>query len=365
MKEKKSFNFLDGLFGSKASSGAFDSNNILEDMPVAVLAIDAERKVIYANRRARKTLGYAETDLPGCSVDSIIPKVLDQQRQSSEPGTATSKVEEFASRKDGSTFPARIYLRTVESGTPAHMVIAIEDLTREQELDKLKREFLAMVNHDLRTPIAAVAAHLELLQVGSAGEISSAVKSKLATAQDILQGLTTLINDLVLVEKLSSGSFSLQLQSIGMAEVFERVLPIVSTAADARDIYLKFETQRVSGLKVLADRDRITQVMVNLISNAVKFSPEGSEIVIRCNALSNCMKVSVIDQGAGIPSEAINRLFDPFQQAHPAHDTAAGGFGLGLAICKKLVEQHDGQIGVESTEGCGSEFWFTLPLAAA
>ena len=364
-KKRQPFNLLGTLLGSKSTDDIFDSGNMLEDMPVAVLAIDSSKKITYANRRARKTLGYESAELVGGSIYNVLPKLSEGPRQPLEQGTLTAKTEEFATRKDGTTFPARVHFRTVEGGAQATMIIAMEDLTREQELDKLKREFLAMVNHDLRTPITAVCGHLQLLEEGGCGEMSAAAKEKLATAQKILQGLTVLIHDLVLVEKLSSGTFSLDLQPVAMDEILERVLPIVATEADARDITLIFQTKQVTNLKVLADPARISQVLVNLVSNAIKFSPDASDIIVRCSALSNSMKVSVIDKGRGIPGASIEGLFDPFRQVLPNADSKAGGFGLGLAICKKIVEQHDGQIGVESTEGAGSEFWFTLPLAAA
>lgn len=226
------------------------------------------------------------------------------------------------------------------------------------ELEKFKRELTAMVTHELRTPLTSIQGVLTLLRVGALGELAPLARDKVQMAEANSQRLIRLINDLLDIEKMEAGKLELAPQPTPLQPVIQQSIEAVREFASQNRI--TFETGETH-CWVNADSDRIVQVVINFLSNAIKYSEKNSTITITALQRDNSVEVRVIDRGRGIPAEFREKIFEKFQQVDAKDRREKKGTGLGLAICKAIIEQHGGAIGVESTPGEGSTFWFTLP----
>jgi PAS domain S-box-containing protein len=350
------------LFRSQKHNWLSDSSEVLDEIPVALIAADADQTISFANRRALKTFGYQANDLLGKKVHELLPGSGHQPTTPQNPGTITVKSDEEGLRQDGARFPVRVHLRKIGTADLPITFLAIEDLTKERELERMKQEFFAMVSHDMRTPLSAVAGNVTLLTEGVFGTLPEQVAETLNKTDLMLKRLIKLINDLLLIEKLSSGTFEVDIKPTTANKFIEEALATVAHSADEHNVTFVFNTAHAKDVQVIADCDRIVQVLVNLMSNAIKFSRPGGTVYVKCAVELEFMRISVVDQGKGITLSQQMTIFEKFKQADSVADTKAGGIGLGLAISKSIIEQHGGSIGVISNEGAGSEFWFTLPL---
>ncbi|MBX9947766.1 MAG: hypothetical protein K2Y39_01255 [Candidatus Obscuribacterales bacterium] len=224
--------------------------------------------------------------------------------------------------------------------------------------EQTKAEFISMISHDLRSPLTSLQFTFALAEKGAFGEINEKGKERFSKAEFTVERLVKLINELLDIEKMEAGMLNMVLSAESLDAIVRRGLDSVSGLADKKSIELDAPP---SGLSVNAEAERIVQVLVNLLSNAIKFSPENSKIVVAAADLPTGVKVTVCDQGRGIPKDKLKEVFDRFAQVERDDATTHGGTGLGLAICKAIVEGHGGIIGVDSDEGAGSRFWFILP----
>ncbi|MBX9688688.1 MAG: HAMP domain-containing histidine kinase [Candidatus Obscuribacterales bacterium] len=223
------------------------------------------------------------------------------------------------------------------------------------ESNRIKREFLEMVSHDVRTPLASVMILLDMLESGSKPETMA---SKLTAGKKNLEQVITLLNELLDIHRMESGKLELSLVETGAAEILEEAIETVAASAQKAGISIGASDNPVS---ISCDPDRMRQVFINLLSNALKFAPPGSRIQTEIQVHDEFIKIMIRDQGPGVPAEYKERIFDRFQQIRASDEKKKGGRRLGLAICKSIVEQHGGKIGVDDAAGGGSEFWVLLP----
>lgn len=237
------------------------------------------------------------------------------------------------------------------------------DASKQKELENLKRDFINMVSHDLRSPITSLHLFLDSMAEGVYGSLPEKLNSNSQTMGRSLQRLLSLINNLLDVEKIEAGRMSLAVAPQRLAEIIEdqilTLMPLIK--AQGLDVDLDLD----SDLVAVCDQARLHQVLGNLLSNAIKFSPAGSTLTISLKQEDNQVAVRIKDQGPGIAADELPKLFERFQQTASAKTSKTKGTGLGLTLCKKIIELHGGQIGVESEPGHGSCFWFKLPLAKA
>jgi signal transduction histidine kinase len=232
-------------------------------------------------------------------------------------------------------------------------------LAERENVERLKNEFISVVSHELRTPLTSIRGSLGLLAGGVAGDMPPAASTMVEIAYNNSERLVRLINDILDAEKIESGMLQLDIQPIGLRELLTQVIE------ENRGYGLPFEVtivlvRPVDNLQILADRDRLRQVMANLISNAAKYSPAGGAVHIRAARYNHGLRIQVIDTGAGIPEAFRDRIFQKFAQADSSDTRQKGGTGLGLNISKALVEQMGGQIGFTSTPGVGTTFFLDL-----
>ncbi|MGH2403426.1 MAG: sensor histidine kinase [bacterium] len=228
------------------------------------------------------------------------------------------------------------------------------------EASSHKSAFLASMSHELRTPLNAILGYVELIQDNIYGEISPGIRDILQRVQRNGSHLLGLINDVLNLSKIEAGQLTLTIEDCSLKDVVQTVTTAMEALASEKRLALT--TSVPDDLPAWrGDARRITQVLMNLVGNAVKFT-EAGEVRIRVAVADSQFVVSVADTGPGIPGGDRERIFEEFQQAHTPATRAKGGTGLGLAISRRLVELHGGRIGVDSTPGKGSTFWFTLPV---
>jgi len=225
---------------------------------------------------------------------------------------------------------------------------------------RMKQAFITTISSDLRVPICSTRECLIQLAGGSVGVLSEKATDRAQKTVTLLDRLNGLLNDLLALQATGISRMAMQPRMCSLQEVIQTSIDSVSALAEKNGISLECQDEQVSAF---ADPDRIVQVLVNLLSNAIKFSPPGSTVVVKTCPIGNQVVIGVKDTGRGIPADMRDAVFRRFQQVAASDATEKGGTGLGLPICKDIVERHGGIIGVDSEEGKGSMFWFALPVS--
>ncbi len=235
----------------------------------------------------------------------------------------------------------------------------ITDITQRKHLEQMKNEFVSTVSHELRTPLTSIAGSLGLINGEALGPVPNAMREMLLIAQSNSQRLRQLIDDLLDMDKLLAGKMSFIPQQLDIDSFLAECVTSHQGFARQHDVQLSYTGGPVA--QVTADPMRLQQVLSNLLSNALKFSPAGSQVLLSAQALGGQIRILVVDQGPGVPAEFVGRLFEKFSQADASDHRQKGGTGLGLAISKELIERMGGCIGFYPRPGGGSVFWVELP----
>ncbi|MFA9274654.1 MAG: PAS domain S-box protein [Candidatus Aquirickettsiella gammari] len=270
----------------------------------------------------------------------------------------TNPFEAELSRHDGSKVPVMVGLAQLE-GSNFEWVGFVLDLTEQKKADRVKTEFLSVVSHELRTPLTSIRGALGLLEHGAAGNLSPKIQHLIQIAHRNSQRLGKLVNDLLDMEKISSGKMEFKTEIFDLQALAQQAIEANTNYANAMDIHYQLASNETA--HAVGDPERVMQVFANLLSNAAKFSPKGAVVSIRLIRCEQQWRIEVEDQGQGIPPEFREQIFTRFAQADGSDTRQQGGTGLGLSIAKSFVEKMGGTIGFESEIGRGSLFWFTLP----
>lgn len=237
------------------------------------------------------------------------------------------------------------------------------DLTEQKRIEQMKSQFVSTVSHELRTPLTSISGALAIVNSGSLGDVPAAMSKMLEIAESNSQRLNHLINDLLDMEKLAAGKMKFEIRTYALRELVEEALSANRAFADSRNIDLV--CRDFADVWVRVDSMRLHQVLNNYLSNAIKFSPEGSQVVIEVLHDGERVRVSVTDEGEGIPFEFQDQVFGKFAQADGSDKRKQPGTGLGLAISRELMEQMDGDVGFFSEPPHGACFWLSLPAERA
>lgn len=235
----------------------------------------------------------------------------------------------------------------------------ITDITQRKHLEQMKNEFVSTVSHELRTPLTSIAGSLGLINGEALGPVPNAMREMLSIAQSNSQRLRQLIDDLLDMDKLLAGKMSFIPQQLDIDSFLAECVTSHQGFARQHDVQLTYTGGPVA--QITADPMRLQQVLSNLLSNALKFSPAGSQVLLSAQELGGQIRILVVDQGPGVPAEFVDRLFEKFSQADASDRRQKGGTGLGLAISKELMERMGGCIGFYPRPGGGSVFWVELP----
>ncbi|MGD8483662.1 MAG: ATP-binding protein [Thioalkalispiraceae bacterium] len=326
----------------------------------------ASLRFFYVNQGAVEQVGYSKQELL-CMTPFDLKPEFDAASFSAlikplETGEQSQlQFETLHQHKNGSLVPVEISLQyvTPPDASPRYVTLA-RDITERKRIDELKSGFISTVSHELRTPLTSIRGALGLLVSGAVGEKTpDKMQSMLEIADNNTKRLLILINDILDLQKIESGNMSFHFDTLEVMPFIEQAIKENNGYAQVHDVTIKLVEQLDHGY-IYADKARLMQVMNNLISNAAKFSPRGSQIEIGVSRVAGNIRITVTDHGAGIPEEFHNELFQRFRQYDSSDTRRVGGTGLGLSISKMIVEKHHGQIGFTSSPGQGSSFYFEL-----
>lgn len=311
----------------------------------------------------------ADRMVPGARFEDLIEAGLDDSGEtgpSRAAGVAT-RIDHHH-RADGIPLIEKIgdrWLMLSERRTSEGGVVVVQtDVTDLRKADRAKDEFVSMVSHELRTPLTAIRGSLSILRSGSAGELPANARQLTEIAERNCGGLLRVIDDLLDVERIRSGKLRIDPARTGIREILERALETCRAYAEQYGVTVDFEN-RADGAELDADAGRIAQAVNNLLSNAVKFSPRGGTVTLTAERDGPALRISVADNGPGIPASFRNAIFKEFSQADSSATRQKGGTGLGLSIAKTIVEAHGGRIDYSTSDGEGTTFTIDLPLPRA
>jgi len=332
----------------------------------SVLVVDAHGEILHANEHASGLLSVSPSEAAGKALQEV---VLDHQL-----------VATISDARGGLPKEGRLYEQEIQVGSeqiayevhlkrvghqdePMHAVVTVlRDLTKEREIARLKSDFVSKASHELRTPLSSIAAYIEMLVDGDAKDNSTREEfySVISTETKRLQRM---IDNLLNISQIEAGLMHIDRATVEFENLIERAVVNMKPQAKDKNLEIHSEIADVD-LSVIGDSDMLYQVVVNLLSNAIKYTPEGGRITVAADTdnLTRSLHFSVSDTGLGIAPDQTNKVFDKFFRVENYRHVAKGT-GLGLNLCQHIIETlHSGQIGVESTLGMGSKFWFSVPV---
>lgn len=327
---------------------------IVSHLADGVLAVDEKGKVVAANRAAESLLG---TVLPGKRMEEVLGKgpAVEALREALESGSPSGE-RRFDFR--GRTLRLNVSpLRTGERWKGA--VAVIHDVTEEERLHRLQKEFVANVSHELRTPLGTLRSYLDTLLEG-AEEDPELRRRFLRVMDGETERMTRLVNDLLVLSRLDSREEMLSLASLDLGFLVREVAEKFRRRCEEKELLLQVELEG-GPFEVQGDGTRLEQVLTNLLTNAIDFTPPGGRITLSVRPDKEGVRVTVRDTGVGIPPEDLPRVFERFYRVDKARSRQFGGTGLGLTIARELVEAHGGEMDISSEPGRGTEVWFRLP----
>ncbi|UYY59615.1 ATP-binding protein [Sphingomonas sp. S2-65] len=345
---------------------------IFDSAKDGMIVLNHSGSVESLNPAAARMFGYGIDELLRRDIGILFEVAPDRGRIESflrrlqeHRGTVTGAMQEFVGRRrDNSLFPLEVSLSSVPiADTPLFLAVC-RDISERREIEQIKAEFVATVSHELRTPLTSIAGSLGLVAGGAAGAIPPKALRLVQIAQSNSTRLVRLINDILDIEKIEAGRMTFDLKPIELEPLLRRVAGDNAGFAAEYGVRIEVETPP-RGAAILADEDRLIQVLTNLVSNAVKFSrPEGT-VRLRVTPLDRRFRISVVDEGEGIAESFQDRIFGKFAQADNTDARKKGGTGLGLSIVREIVTRLGGAVSFESIPGEGATFYVDLPAATA
>jgi len=338
---------------------------IINCMGDGVLVCDRDGRIVLTNPAASRMFKVSETSLLGnslleCNLHPELFKTIDESLKTKDINY-TSVSQELSLGESGEIF-LRAHTAPVRNdiGETIGSVTVLQDISHLKELDKMKSDFIAMVAHELRAPIASVEQQLTVILNKMAGEVTEKQEQLLSRAKERTKGLLTLIKDLLDISKIEAGKMVQYKEPLNLRELIQRVIDLMRAEAEAKKIDLQFLTPSANPI-IHADRNSMEGIFTNLISNAIKYTPEGGKVWVILAEEGGFAKTTVSDTGIGIKKEDLPRIFDKFYRVKTTETRQIIGTGLGLSIVKSIVDAHLGSISVESEVGKGTTFAVLLP----
>lgn len=377
---------------------------IVEASDDAITRTSSDGTVVNWNPGAERLFGWRANEIVGRKLAVVVPSdrldELSSVARKIEAGQGVEDHETRALRKDGTEVDVSLTASPIldDAGVVTGAAVISRDIThlkqhraqleatlanervaradaegaqqalaeqneRLRELDRLKDEFIALVSHELRTPLTSIHGYLELVLDGGAGELGPEQQRFLSVVERNTKRLMQLVGDLLFMAQVEAGKLALDLEEVDLKEVLAECIEAAKPVAD--DTQVELVTDLAETPSMLGDRSRLAQVLDNLISNALKFTPASGRVSVRVSHTGRDLVVEVADTGVGIPAEEQDRLFERFFRSSNATEQAIPGSGLGLTIAKTIIERHEGSIAIESAEGKGTTVRVRLPLGAA
>ncbi|MFS0865602.1 cell wall metabolism sensor histidine kinase WalK [Fredinandcohnia sp. 179-A 10B2 NHS] len=332
--------------------------SVLAHMTDGVIATDRRGNIILINEPAANMLDVSRETVLNQSIVSTLG--LDNQYTFEQlVHDIDTEILDFSTSKKQYIIKVSFSVIQKETGFVNGIIAVLYDVTEEQKIEQERREFVANVSHELRTPLTTMRSYLEALADG-AWQDEKIAPQFLDVTQTETERMIRLVNDLLQLSKLDSSDYRFSKEIINFTAYFHRIIDRFEMTKEQHVTFIRNLPEKTIYLEM--DQDKITQVLDNIISNALKYSPEGGTITFEVKELEGKIEVKVSDQGVGIPKENITKIFDRFYRVDKARTRKLGGTGLGLAIAKEMVVAHGGEIWAASEEGVGTTVFFTLPI---
>ncbi len=337
---------------------------VLEHAVESILVVDEQGKVIKANPAAMQLFGYAFDSLHSIDFGRLVPSLRALFLPDGENLKTINWREGIGIRSDGRELPIELSLSPVELQERKFFTVIVHDATAKRKVDRLKNEFISTISQELRTPLTAIKGALDIALSGGLGEVEERLKDTLIIANNNVDRLARLVNDILDIDKLEFSNMQLSTQPTRVYPLLQQSVEQNQDYAAGYGVRLLLENigEDVKSLCANLDIDRFFQVMANLLSNAIKYSHLGGVVKVTMEPGETALIISVIDEGQGIPVEFRQRIFRKFAQTDSSDPRRRDGTGLGLSITKSIVEKLGGVIDYQSVEGEGSTFFFTLPI---
>lgn len=349
---------------------------ILASARDAIITVDEAGRIETANPATARLFGWSAEELEGAPVSLLFAPIdgaagaaageegealLARLYESAAHGEAAA--EFIARRKDGGTLPVDVAIGRMRASDGNRLVAILHDISERKRAESLKNDFVSTVSHELRTPLTSISGSLGLLDGGAAGMLPDTAKRLVGIAHQNSRRLVRLVNDILDIQKMQAAAMSFAREPVAMDAVARVAMDQNAGFATEHRVRLELQTEP-GDMQVTGDADRLIQVLTNLISNAVKFSPPEGLVRLEVTRRGEAVRVTVEDHGSGIPESFRASMFTPFAQADTSDTRRRGGTGLGLAIVKEIVERHQGEVSCETEEGRGTAFHVDLPAAA-
>ena len=358
----------DGALAALRASEA-RHRSLIDNMISGLITVDSRGKIELVNPAAARIFGYAPHELMGQPLTRLVP-IDDDAKASQFLRSAASKAlgritRWEGRRKTGALFPFELSLFEFDGAGGRSLAGTLLDISERRQVERMKDEFVSVVSHELRTPLTAMKASMQLLLDDAEARAGEEGRQLLSVALGNTDRLIRIVNDLLDVAKIEAGRLELRLGRTSPQALVDQALANVEPLADTLAVRLARVVE--AGLPDVAlDQDRIVQVLVNLLSNALKFAPRASTVSVGASRIGQGeVRFWVQDEGRGISKEQLAKLFHKFQQLDSSDTRSVQGTGLGLAIAKAIVDQHRGRIGVTTSPGQGTTFYFDLPIDQA
>ncbi|WP_028400745.1 cell wall metabolism sensor histidine kinase WalK [Ectobacillus panaciterrae] len=332
--------------------------SVLSHMTDGVIATDRKGRIILLNDPAEKMLNVSRET----ALDQPILEILGIESEYTldhlfeEPD---SVLLDFSTRDEPYILRASFSVIQKDTGKANGLIAVLYDVTEQERIDRERREFVANVSHELRTPLTTMRSYLEALSEG-AWQDPNIAPNFLSVAQDETERMIRLVNDLLRLSKMDSTEYHLMKDWVEFTEFFSHIIDRLEMSKEQNVSFKRAFSKKSRFIEI--DEDKITQVLYNIISNALKYSPEGGTVTYRLRERGEMLEISISDQGMGIPKENVDKIFDRFYRVDKARSRQMGGTGLGLAIAKEMIQAHGGSIWAKSEEGKGTTIYFTLPM---
>ena len=340
---------------------------VVNGLAEGLILVDSENHILHINPAAEYILDIdarsSEKELTQIIEDDQLTKIFRENKDLiADNQVATSEVT-ITHKKDGKTILRVIATAFLdEVGDVLGTVYLFQNITRDKEIDQMKSDFISLVSHELRTPLTSIIGFVSFILDGKAGTINEKQRDSLMRVYRQSKRLAALINDLLDISRIEAGRIEMKKEPTSVLEIIKQRFDEIKPQADEKS--LQFSLIAPDSLPLTyGDGERIGQVLINLMGNAIKFTPEKGRVVVKLKSDGKIIHVEVIDDGFGVPIENRQKVFEKFYQHDDIHTRQQGGTGLGLSIAKSIVEVHGGRIWVDDGEGGrGSNFQFVLPL---
>jgi|YelNatPaOPRAMG01_1025707.scaffolds.fasta_scaffold26104_4 PAS domain S-box-containing protein len=344
--------------------------SILEHSADGIMSIDARRRIISFNLTMEKLTGYAREEVLGKECFRMLRLRNDQGENlcisrcpvlgNFDEKTSTAHLEGLIRTKEGKELSVAMIYSLIRSpeGKPINAVVNVRDISQARQLENLRETFLSMLGHELQTPLSIIKGYASTLARADSNWNMDTLRQGLQVIEDQSDHLSRIVNKLLLASRISTGTSPLHKELIQLPILVKKVIHRLETMTTIHRFEVDFDS---AFPPVVADPQLIEEVLANLIENAIKYSPLGGKITISGKFVDKQVRVTVKDEGVGIPVGQQSHIFERFYRLDKGPSSGTKGAGLGLYICKSIIEAHGGKIEVSSELGKGSQFTFTLP----